>query len=70
MAILKGWEGETVVRISVDSSGGIESFEMLQSSGFSTLDEAVLKVLPQWHFEKGRARVMDVPFKFLLKSEK
>lgn len=69
-AILKGWEGETLVKVSINRDGEVEDITVLRSSGYGVLDEAVMKVLKGWRFEKGKARQLQIPFRFLLENEK
>jgi len=68
MAILKGWEGETIVKVSVNSSGKVERIEILQSSGHDVLDNTVLETLRLWQFEKGEVKDLEIPIRFVLKN--
>jgi TonB family protein len=70
IAILKGWEGETVARISVNSEGKVSRIFIAHSSGYSALDKAVFETLQDWQFEKGKTRHIEIPFKFELKNTK
>ena len=68
IAILKGWEGETVVKVSVNSAGKVEHIEVMQFSGHAVLDNAVLEAVQNWHFEKGPDKVLEIPVRFILKN--
>lgn len=68
IAILKGWEGETVVKVSVNAAGKVEHIEVIQSSGHAVLDNAVLETLQLWQFGKGPAKDLEIPIRFILKN--
>ncbi len=69
LAILNGWEGETIVQLDINSQGEVSNVLIIQSSGYSILDEAVIKTLRAWRFEKASPRVLEIPVKFVLKKE-
>ncbi len=69
VAILNGWEGETIVQLNIDDQGEVSNIRIIQTSGYSILDEAVIKTLREWHFEKASPRILQVPVKFVLKRE-
>lgn len=50
IALLKGWEGNVMLRVDVKKNGFVERVGILKSSGFSALDRAALKVVKHWQF--------------------
>lgn len=49
----RGWEGIVVCELLVGTSGEVQSIEILESSGYETLDEEVRRTLALWRFEPG-----------------
>ena len=68
MAVVQGWEGETVVSLSIDKVGYIENIQLVHSSGYGVLDQSVLNTLSHWKFGCGQARVFEIPFRFILRE--
>ena len=70
----RGYQGSTLVMISLDTSGAIETVVLVRSSGYQILDKAALKNVAKWQFhpvqhngEKVKAR-FQVPINFSLNS--
>jgi protein TonB len=67
-----GWEGQTVVEAIVGINGRVESAKILQSSGYSILDQEALKAAKQWVFTPAEQRgqpvrvPVTIPFNFSL----
>ena len=53
LALRRGWEGTTVVRIVVQPDGRVSRVEVDQSSGFELLDDAALEAIRSWRFQPG-----------------
>ncbi|MBI1871764.1 MAG: energy transducer TonB [Chlamydiae bacterium] len=66
MAMLKGWEGETLAKVFITEEGSVAKVEVLKSSGYEVLDQAALKTLKEWRFERGMACQKEVPVRFVL----
>ncbi|MCG3136042.1 MAG: hypothetical protein HMLKMBBP_03837 [Planctomycetes bacterium] len=68
----RGWEGRTVVRVTVGADGGVRAVRIVESSGRAVLDEAALAAARDWRFvpgeESGAAAeaALDVPVVFRL----
>ena len=73
-AVQEGWEGTLVIAVEVLRSGEVGRWSVVQSTGYSLLDETATKIIRQWHFhpgiENGRAVVMciQVPVRFELRD--
>ena len=73
-AVQEGWEGTFVIAVEVLKSGEVGRWSILQSTGYSLLDETATKTIRQWHFhpgiENGQAVVMciQVPVRFELRD--
>ena len=73
-AVQEGWEGTFVIAIEVLKSGEAGRWKVMQSTGYSLLDEAAIKAIHQWHFhpatEKGQAVVIciQIPVHFELRD--
>lgn len=81
LARLRGEEGVVVVRVAVDGlAGALKTIELERSSGFSSLDAAVLEKVRTWHFVRAESAgprrdsevfwrdtvVVHIPFRFSL----
>lgn len=72
LARRNGWEGTTVLRVTVTPHGTAGAVTVLQSSGHRVLDEAATAAVRQWRFHPARvgeqpvAAQVDVPVRFLL----
>ncbi|GJL63800.1 MAG: hypothetical protein NPIRA04_24540 [Nitrospirales bacterium] len=66
----QGWEGITVVRITVETDGQVVSATTQKSSGFPILDESAVQTLTQWVFSPAKngefnvASTVDLPIRF------
>lgn len=54
-------QGEVLLRVELDETGGIERVSVVQSSGFSRLDEAARLAVAMWHCEPARLAGRPVP---------
>jgi protein TonB len=54
IAKLRGMEGIVKLRVKVGIDGRPVTVDLQQSSGFSTLDQAAIKVVRHWRFEPAR----------------
>ncbi len=70
----RGYQGVTLLMISLDTSGAIEKVVLVRSSGYHILDKAALKNVARWQFhpvqykgENVKAR-FQVPINFALNS--
>lgn len=65
-------QGIVVVRVLIDSNGKAEQAELVQTSGYSRLDNSALKTVTQWRFVPGtrngvpHAMWFNVPIHFVL----
>jgi periplasmic protein TonB len=60
-------QGTVLVEIMVDASGTITSAKVQKSSGFSSLDDAALRVVKnRWRFPPGKAQWLLWPCQFVL----
>ena len=50
----EGVEGETLVRVRVNATGGVDSTEVLESSGHAELDSAAVQGARDLRFQPGR----------------
>ena len=50
----EGVEGETVVRVRVNETGGVDSVEVVESSGHPQLDSAAVAGARELRFQPGR----------------
>ncbi|WP_372830838.1 energy transducer TonB [Pontibacterium sp.] len=72
LARRRGQEGTVWLNVQVDTAGEVSDIEVLESSGFSQLDQAALKTVRRWHFiaarRDGQAEVsyVKIPVKFQL----
>lgn len=68
----RGWQGEAVVRASVNPGGESEAVILLASSGYGLLDDAALSAVRRWRFSPARkngepvAASIDLPVRFTL----
>ncbi len=71
-AAMHGHQGRVVVLIHVSENGIPRSIEMEESSGYRSLDEAVIRAVKKWHFRPairdGRAEPFDMPFSFVFEG--
>ena len=47
-------EGETMLRVRVDDTGGVDSVEVVESSGYSSFDSAAVSGAQRLRFEPAR----------------
>lgn len=45
IALMRGWQGEAIVELQLDSSGKLKSKKIIQSSGFDALDKQALEMV-------------------------
>jgi len=53
LALRQGWEGTTLVRITVAADGSVADVAVEETSGYELLDDAALKAIRAWRFEPG-----------------
>jgi len=69
----QGWEGQVLVRASVDANGRVSSVTVVRSSGYGILDQAALRAVRGWTFHpqtvggEPRASAVEVPVNFSLR---
>lgn len=61
-----GMQGTVIIRLYIGSSGKLDRYELVQSSGFTVLDNAALTGVASWGFDSGSAQTILVPVKFRL----
>ena len=72
-AVREGWQGNFVVAIEVLTNGKVGRWKIMESTGYSLLDEVALKTIQGWNFhpatEKGKTVVscIQIPVHFALK---
>lgn len=65
-ALKWGWEGEVLLRIVFSSKGIVDRVTLLQSSGYSLLDEEALRTVKGWKvpaWERERVVILPVGFR-------
>ena len=73
-AVQEGWEGTFIIAIEVLKSGEVGRWNVMQSTGYSLLDETAGNAIRQWHFhpgtELGKSVVMciQIPVHFVLRD--
>ena len=73
-AVREGWEGSFVIAIEVLKSGEVGRWKVIESTGYSLLDEAATETVRQWHFyaatERGNPIVscIEIPIHFELRE--
>ena len=71
-----GWQGTTILRVSVDKSGYPSQVELEKSSGYDTLDRSAMKTVRKWRFRAAQMGALTVestvrvPVRFELNSRK
>lgn len=74
-ARLRGYEGVVLLSVEVSAEGRVDDLKVKRSSGYDVLDRSALEAVLTWTFEPARrmgrpVRIqVDVPVKFLLRSE-
>lgn len=53
LALKKGWEGDVVLRLTVDANGRLEAVEIETSSGYRVLDNEAKRMIRQAKFSGG-----------------
>jgi protein TonB len=51
LALRRGYEGAVLIKIDVDRQGKVTHVQLLESSGYDILDEAVLKTAKKWFYK-------------------
>jgi len=65
----KRLEGQVIVRVVVNETGGVISSEVKKSSGSKILDNAAVTALRKWRAKPGRAkRHYDIPIRFRINA--
>jgi len=73
-AAREGWEGTFVIAVEILPSGKVGRWKIMETTGYSLLDEAATKAVQSWRFhpatEKGRPVVscIEIPVHFSLQS--
>jgi TonB family protein len=63
--VLHGAEGRGRFRLTINQKTGlVDKVKILQSTGFSDLNELAAKALLQWHFQPGTRSPVEVPVEF------
>jgi protein TonB len=71
----QGWEGTTILRVCVSTTGASSAVEVHQSSGYPVLDEAAVRAVRRWRFVPARENKVavtawvEVPVTFVLDRE-
>jgi periplasmic protein TonB len=69
---IRGQHGSVVVVIHVSENGLATGADVLESSGFDSLDQAAVTAVRKWHFhpamKAGRAVPFDMPFRFIFEA--
>ena len=47
-AIRRGWSGEVLLRLTIDSTGQVVQVELIRSSGYQILDQAAVEAVRRW----------------------
>lgn len=75
-AVHEGWEGTFVIAVEVLTTGEVGRWKIMESTGYSLLDEAATNAIRQWRFqpgtEKGKAvaTCIQIPVHFELQEER
>lgn len=68
-AVRQGWEGTFSIAIEVKTDGTVGRWQVMESTGYSLLDEAATAAVRQWRFhpatEQGKAILMCVQIPIL-----
>jgi len=64
----KGYEGVVKAKINYNQDGNIEKIEIIQSSGYKMLDEAVKKTASEWKLSVKNSGNFEKSFEFKLKN--
>ena len=73
-AVQEGWQGTLVIAIEVLKSGEVGRWKVMQSTGYSLLDQAATGAIRKWHFhpamENGKSIVscIQIPIDFQLRD--
>ncbi|MDR1997319.1 MAG: energy transducer TonB [Candidatus Margulisbacteria bacterium] len=67
LALLRRWQGESVLLLNINRDGVVEEVSLTASSGHRTLDEAALSAARRWRF-RGLPEAVQVrfPVRFVL----
>ena len=52
-AVREGWEGTFVIAVEVLTNGQVGRWAVVQSTGYSLLDQAATQAIRKWHFNPG-----------------
>jgi len=70
----RGWEGTVQLRVQLDANGIVQGVTILQSSGYSVLDQAAASQISRWRFKPSlhngtpQPSTLRVPVKFRLEK--
>lgn len=70
----RGWEGTVLLRVQLDANGIVQGVTILQSSGYSVLDQAAASQISRWRFKPSlhngtpQPSTLRVPVKFRLEK--
>lgn len=53
-------QGDVVLRLTLDEQGRVRGVELVESSGYSRLDEAAMSAAPKWRFDLTPAGVLRI----------
>ncbi|MBI4115541.1 MAG: energy transducer TonB [Candidatus Omnitrophica bacterium] len=73
-AVQEGWEGTFIIAVEILTTGEVDRFKVMQSTGYSLLDEAATDAVRKWHFhpaqENGKSIVtcIQIPIHFRLED--
>lgn len=68
----RGWEGTVILQVRVESDGHPAGVTVLESSGYSVLDEEAVRAIRTWRFEPARrgtnqvSSMIEIPVRFRL----
>lgn len=68
LALNQGWEGKLKLQIQLSPEGQVETVQVLDSSGYSVLDEAAVRAARTWRFPSTWASSFTVPVEFVIEG--
>ena len=73
-AVQEGWEGTFIIAIEILKTGEVGRWKVMQSTGYSLLDETASNSIRQWQFHAGRENgnpvvmCIQIPVYFVLRN--
>ncbi|GBR75828.1 transport protein TonB [Candidatus Termititenax persephonae] len=69
LALRNRWQGEVVLLLSINKSGGLDKVDLLKSSGHQILDETARQAAWGWRFQGLKQNIqVRFPVKFVLEA--